>query len=98
MLIWKGNSFLAIIIPIRVFIPILMICSFLAASDGIGDIITDIGVAISLAFSSFATWKVEKRLNGGDGKILIDPDTGEKVLLKSEHSFWFINVEYLGVL
>ena len=77
MLIWKGNGFLAIIIPVMIFIPVLMIFAAIRGSDDF----TGIGIAISLALSSFATWKVGKRLNGGDGKILIDPDTGEKVLL-----------------
>ena len=98
MLIWKGNGFLAIIIPVMIFIPVSIICFSIAGSRGSDDVITGIIVAISLALSSFATWKVGKKLNGGKGKILIDPDTGEKVLLKSEHSFWFINVEYWGVL
>ena len=97
MLIWKGYGFLAIIIPVMIFIPVLMIVSVIAGS-GASEEITGIGIAISLALSSFATWKVGKRFNGGDGKILIDPDTGEQVLLKLEHSFWFINLEYWGFL
>tara|TARA_Y100001968_G_C19417844_1_gene749981 strand:+ start:1931 stop:2266 length:336 start_codon:yes stop_codon:yes gene_type:complete len=97
MLIWKGNGFLAIIIPVMIFIPVLMIFSVIGGSDPTENI-AGIGISISLALSSFATWKIGKRLNGGDGKLLIDPDTGEKVLLKSEHSFWFINLEYWGVL
>ncbi len=94
MLIWKGNGFLAIIIPVMIFIPVLMLFSAIKGNNDF----TGIGIAISLALSAFATWKVGKRLNGGDGKLLIDPDTGEKVLLKSEHSFWFINLEYWGFL
>ena len=57
-----------------------------------------IPIFISLALSSFACWKVGKRMNGGEGRILIDPDTSEKVLLKHEHTFWFIKLEYWGVL
>ncbi len=29
-----------------------------------------------------------------DGKILIDPETGEEVLLKSSHSLFFIPIKY----
>ncbi len=97
MLIWKGYGFLAILIPVMILVLVSMIFPDIAGSDS-SEESPGIVVAISLALSSFATWKVGKRLNGGDGKIFIDPDTGEDVLLKSEHSFWFINLEYWGIL
>ena len=37
---------------------------------------------------------IGKYLNKKEGKILIEKDTGKEVVLKAEHSLFFINVEY----
>ena len=37
---------------------------------------------------------IGKYLNKKEGKVLIEKDTGKEVVLKAEHSLFFINVEY----
>jgi len=37
---------------------------------------------------------IGKYLNKKEGKVLIEKDTGKEIVLKAEHSLFFINVEY----
>jgi hypothetical protein len=41
---------------------------------------------------------VGKYLNKKEGKVLIEKDTGKEVVVKSEHSLFFIKVEYWGYI
>lgn len=53
---------------------------------------------LALALSGFIVLFIGKFLNGRKGKVVIEKDTGREVVLKSQHSFFFINVEYWGYI
>lgn len=92
MVIWSG---LGIIVP---FIVIAVFIAFQVAIDAVLGNGYAFGHAWSLlltfAACSAALWFTGKRLNRPSGRILVDPETGEKVQLKPNHSFFFIPVHY----
>ncbi len=92
MIFWQGYGFLAFAMPILAFI----VCSLIgdvSASDS-----SDWFFFVPLLISSLACWFIGRSFHKNKGKILIDPDTGEEVLLKKSHTFWFIKLEYWGII
>ena len=49
-----------------------------------------------LAFwlAAACVWVVSTYLNKKQGRVFIDKDSGEEVLLKPQHSLFFINISY----
>ena len=44
-----------------------------------------------------ANWLIGKRLNGTPGRELVDPATGERVLLARQHKLFWIRMEYWSI-
>ena len=56
------------------------------------------GFLINTGVSSYLLWIIGKRLNRNNLRRLIDPETNEEVILKSNHSLFFIKIRYWGLL
>jgi len=55
-------------------------------------------LAIPLLVSGAILWFLGTRLNGKPTRTLIDKDSGEEVTLRERHSFFFIPMEYCGLI
>ena len=53
--------------------------------------------AFSLLLAGVVIWFLGRKLNGGEGRKLVDKNTGEEVIYKANHSLFFINVEYWAI-
>lgn len=89
MIIWQGLGFLAALIP---FVLLVLLSLFDKSNT------FTYGNEIVLAISAIAVWLVGKKLNGTKGKVLIDPETKQEVLLKNKHTMFWIPMEWFGVL
>ncbi len=89
MIIWQGFGFLAALIP---FV-LLVLLSLLDKSNTF-----TYGNELVLVVSAIAVWLVGKKLNGAKGKVLIDPEIKQEVLLKNKHTLFWIPMEWYGLL
>ena len=48
--------------------------------------------------AGFFCWKIGKKINSKSPKILIDPKTNEEVRLTERHTFWFLPLQYWGII
>lgn len=88
ILIWRGLGILApLLIGLELFLLMLVPASL---SNGLQKMLQFL---IVLA-ATFGIWYLGRSLNMRPGKILIDPETGEKVELRQSHSFFWIPLEY----
>ena len=92
--IWEGHGYLAALIPIIIFFLYLVIETVFTGSEDL----SSLGVIFCLALSSYLLWIIGKRLNRNNNRRLIDPETNEEVILKSNHSLFFIKLQYWGVI
>ena len=92
--IWEGHGYLAALIPIIIFFLYIVIETVFTGSEDL----SSLGVIFCLALSSYLLWIIGKRLNRNNNRRLIDPETNEEVILKSNHSLFFIKIQYWGVI
>jgi hypothetical protein len=96
MIVWKGWGFLAFAIP--------LICALLM-QFGIDSYFGDgfytkasWSLPLALFLSSAFVFSVGYKVNNKEGKLLIDPETNEKMLLKTTHSLFWIPMQYWSVI
>lgn len=92
MIIWSGWGFLVAIIAVLAAAAAVVVAGALGLEGDAENV---------LLFSSFipagiAIWYLGRRLNRGAVRELIDPQTGQTVLLRNSHTFFFIPVEWWG--
>lgn len=95
MIVWRGLGIL--VLPIVLVIWFVVVT---AASKILPDISPESGhwiSAVALVLSAVAVWFAGRKLNGKPGRELLDEKTGQRVLLKSTHSLFFINFEYWAI-
>ncbi len=93
LIIWKGWGFLAVVIPL----------AFMVLGQFGFDFIYDKGF-----YSAHSSWTaplvsllstpliyfVGNKLNNKPGRLLIDPETNEQVILKNTHDLFWIPLQY----
>jgi uncharacterized membrane protein YfcA len=92
LLIWRGWG----IVVVGLFILAALI------GGGIGEAASADGRWVAPFFGLFlilagiVTWYLGKRLNRDTTRELVDPKTGQTVVVRRDHSFFFIKVEWWG--
>ena len=86
MIVWSGLGFLTALIS---FLSVAIFNSLL----GQVPYRTSIGLLIAAA----ANWFLGKKLNGGEGRTLIDEDTGERIEIKNKHTLFWVKMEWWSI-
>ena len=81
---------MAALIPIIIFLLYITIETVFTGSEDL----SSLGVVFCLAFSSYLLWIIGVRLSRNNLRRLIDPKTKEEVILKNNHSLFFIKIQY----
>ncbi|MBO7419610.1 MAG: hypothetical protein J6U06_00620 [Spirochaetaceae bacterium] len=55
-------------------------------------------LSLSLIISGVICWFLGRYLNSRPGRTVIDKETGEELELRKEHSFFFIPLQYWGII
>ena len=97
MIVWRGWG---ILVPVLVVVPILLLQLIADGAGGRGTYSASNGwlVPLGLLIAAPLIWLAGKRLNGGPERVLVDQQTGQQVRLRSDHSFFFVRMEYWAVI
>ena len=96
MVVWKGWG-LAIVGFIFLFVlPIELLVEYYLGAGQYKALAWPIPLAILLG--AIPTTFVGMKLNNKPARILMDPETGEEVELKPEHSLFWVPMQYWGVI
>ena len=88
MIIWKGYGFLVLIIAVAIGATLSLIFSNLGSTE-------DLGAGIGAIISAGVIWIVGKKLNSPTkSRTLIDKQTGQEIIVKPDHSLFFIKMQY----
>jgi hypothetical protein len=94
MIIWSGLGFLVFVIA---FACSLVMAVFTNALFGDGYYTSHSWpLAVAMAIAGALTWLLGKALNRRKGKVMIEKETGREVVLRPNHSLFFVKVHYWG--
>ena len=86
---WRGWG--CVVVPV-VFVAL---CLAILATDALGVYLyTTNVIGFFLILSGIVTWFLGKRMNRDRERRLIDPATGEEVVVRNDHSLFSIRVEW----
>jgi hypothetical protein len=92
VIIWQGWG----IVVLGIGFAWLVAFFALAGALGMGQDADTLIVGLAAIPAGITTWFAGKRMNGRPGRELVDPATGERVVLKDTHSLFFVPVEWWG--
>jgi hypothetical protein len=91
-MMWNGWGFLALVMPTFVALVVNAGMIYLADSHYMETHVWT--QAVSLFVGAILLWFFGRYMNNRPGKILIDPDSGEKVQWVKRHLLFFIPMQY----
>ncbi len=89
MIVWSGRGFLTVVV---LAVVLFGLTSFLPKDQN------SLSYAISLFASGIFSWIMGKRWNESNQKTYLDKNTGEEVILKPNHSLFWIKMQYWGII
>lgn len=87
MIVWSGKGFLSVLVLLA---SIVLLAFVLPKEQG------DIGFIISFFVAGLFSWFMGKKLNDQEGRTVIDKETGQEMILKQDHSLFWIKMQYWG--
>jgi len=92
LMIWSG---LGILVPVLTFVVLLMTQAITDSFLGDGAYTAHgLPKLMALWCSAALMWLIGSALAKRPGRVLFDPQTGQQVVFKRSHTFFFIHVEY----
>jgi hypothetical protein len=88
MLIWSGRGILSVL----VFMISMFICVSLFSKEG-----SDYTFVVSFITTGLFSWFFGNMWNTGQ-RVLIDKQTGKKVVFKNQHTLFWIPMQYIGYI
>ena len=94
MIIWRGWG---ILVPVLAVLGLALGVWF---QDGtIAQNMEQLGSGIGLVLAGTALFYLGSRLHAPSrGKVVIEKDTGQEIVLRTKHDFFWIKMEYCGVI
>lgn len=96
-IIWSGWGFLTIPIVGVVSIVVGVIANLAFAATGSPPQSIVMAADLGLFAGAAANWYIGKRLNNVPGRELLDPATGERILLTRRHKLFWIQMQYWSI-
>ena len=89
MIVWSGRGFLSVIVLILSFV---LLVPILPKEQG------DYGFIVSLLIAGAFSWFMGKKWNEQVGRTVIDKNTRQEMVLKQNHSLFWIKMQYWGLI
>lgn len=89
MIVWSGRGFLSVVILVASFI---LFVKVLPKEQG------DYAFVLACFIAGAFSWFMGKKWNESNGRTVIDKATGDEILLKENHSLFWIKLQYWGFI
>jgi hypothetical protein len=97
MIVWRGWG---ILVPVIAFASALLMQVAVDALAGPGAYTRDAypWAPVALLLAAPLVWLLGRRFNGRTPRVLVDRETREEVILRPEHAFFWIKMEYWAII
>jgi hypothetical protein len=89
MIVWSGRGGLSI----AVLIVVLFSCILIFPKDQ-----SDYGFVIAFSIAGIFSWVFGNKWNGQNERTVIDEKTGQRYILKNNHTLFWIKMQYWGII
>lgn len=89
MVVWTGYGFLSGLIPVAVF----ALTALVVGKDNQ----PVVGSLIASVVSAGLVWWIGRKLNTAPGRVLVDPKTSERLVLRRNHTMFWIPMEWWSI-
>ena len=83
MIVWSGRGYFSVIV---------LVLSLFIAFKILPETQKDLGFALSFAVTGIFSWIMGNKWNGAATRTMVDKHTGEEVILKGNHSLFWIKL------
>lgn len=87
MLVWTGRGILVVIVP--------LFCNLVLA-NALPYAIAEYGIVAGFCIGGAFCWFMGNKWNNAESQTFVDKETGEEVVFKPDHSFFWIPMQYWG--
>jgi len=94
MIIWQGLGFLGALIPIGCYVLSALVIRAAAGPDYLA--LHSWPGALGTLIGAGLVWLLGEKMNGV-GRTLVDPQTGQTVVLKKRHTLFFIPLQMFAI-
>src|SRR5215218_3481462 len=96
MIVWRGFGFLVLVIAFAAALLVQVVVDAVVGPDTYTRN-TSLWLPVALVLAAPIIWFLGRRFNGRAARVLLDPQTGEEVVLRPDHSFIWIKMEYWAI-
>jgi hypothetical protein len=89
MIVWSGKGILSALV---LLVTLVLLFIILPATQG------NLAFILALFTAAIFSWTMGKKWNGAEGTVVIDKATGREMVIKSNHTLFWIKMEYWGVV
>jgi hypothetical protein len=94
MIIWRGCGILVLVITALVVVSIQLIAEAVGGEGAYQPWMAGLGVLLS----AVPVWFLGRYFNNRGARTLVDKATGQEVVLRPNHSLFFIKMEYWAAI
>jgi hypothetical protein len=96
IIIWRGRGLVALAVPFFMLLGVEILVSLVF---GVGAWMANVGGLVTLVFlaSAGVLFWLDRRWRE-PGRLLVDPATGHKVILRRDHALFFVPLRYWSVV
>ena len=89
MIVWSGKGFISVLVLI---VSLLLLVNVLPKDQG------DYAFVFAFFVAGAFSWFMGKKWNEEEAKTFIDKATGQEIILKPNHSLFWIKLQYWGFI
>lgn len=89
MIVWSGKGFLSVLV---------LVVSFALSANIVPREQGDYAFVFSFFIAGAFSWFMGKKWNEENGRTVTDKATGQEILLKENHSLFWIKMQYWGFI
>jgi hypothetical protein len=96
IIVWRGYGILVPVLAVLVgFVPLAAVESVIGSAKY--QPFAGVLALVTCSAAAAAIWVVGRALNGQPGRVLVDPNTGQRVVLRKRHDLFWIPFEWWSV-
>lgn len=97
MIVWTRKGFLVLVVTFGILISLQLLTESCSGNEQYFKE-HSWPSAIGLLISGVIIWFLGTRFNGAPTRVLVDKKSGEDIALRDRHTFFFIPMEYCGLI